>query len=127
MSLKPVFAILIVFVLSLMPLPAQAQRGEQMLQEKRDLASVLGEAHYIRTLCNGQKDQYWRNFMSQMLDLEGGVEYRRSLLVRAFNLGYRTQSRRSSGVCNSQSPVEESKLATRGRKLAERIALGYLN
>ena len=104
---------------------AQTANGGQLLKEKRDLAGLLGEAHYIRTLCNGANDQYWRNFMRDFLDLEGESPSRRSLFVTAFNRGYRYQSHRST-TCSQATASDEARLARKGKTLAEEIALSYL-
>ena len=65
--------------------------------------------------------------MFRLLDLEAVTESRRSLLIKAFNHGYRYQGERMAPVCNAQAPVIEKQLASQGRRLAETIAVGYLN
>lgn len=108
-------------------LPAAAQTSDaRMLASKRDLAGVLGEAHFIRTLCNGKSDQYWRNYMADFLKLEGDPASHRSLYIQAFNRGYKFRSTRLS-VCTVDLSREEAVLATKGRKLAENIAISYLD
>lgn len=104
---------------------AQSASDTQLLREKRDLAGLLGQAHYIRTLCNGANDQYWRNFMRDFLDLEGTVPSRRSIFVTAFNRGYSYQSHHAA-ICNHATASDEVRLAQKGKVLAEEIALSYL-
>lgn len=106
---------------------AAAQGADNLhLAEKRDLAGLLGQAHYVRTLCNGKRDQYWRNFMRDFLELEAVNESRRSLFVKAFNYGYRYQSDHSSRSCSADTPALEAEIARQGRRLSETIAMGYL-
>ena len=74
----------------------------KFLAEKRDLAGILGEIHYIRTTCNGNGDQYWRNFMRDFLALEASSDSRRASYVTAFNRGYRKQDKRVKGRCSAK-------------------------
>ncbi|MEM6626404.1 MAG: TIGR02301 family protein [Pseudomonadota bacterium] len=97
----------------------------RFLSQKRDLASVLGEVHYIRTLCNGKGDQYWRNHMRAFLDIEAASSSRRRMLVDAFNRGYANLNSRLD-ACTPDVAVMEARLSEEGRKLAETIAAGYL-
>lgn len=105
---------------------AQPYSANQYLTFKRDLAGVLGEAHYIRTLCNGPKDQYWRNFMADFLIHEATSKSRKSLYTKAFNRGYKFQSNKITR-CDSNAAILEVSLATKGRKMAESIATQYMN
>ncbi len=105
---------------------AQQLSADQSLTIKRDLAGVLGEVHYIRTLCNGSKDQYWRNFMSDFLKHEAISQQRKSLFTAAFNRGYKFQSQRLSR-CDSRVAILEVTLASKGRRMAESIAAQYMN
>src|SRR5690349_9681822 len=73
--------------------PPQMQR-EAPLQLVADLAETLGRAHAIRTLCNGDQDSTWRNYMLNLMAYEGGG--RRASLTDAFNRGYRGQNRETS-------------------------------
>ncbi len=49
--------------------PAQAQEGPSV-QALSELAGLLGRAHAIRSLCSGDSDQTWRNYMFNMLAIE---------------------------------------------------------
>ncbi|MBB35192.1 MAG: TIGR02301 family protein [Hirschia sp.] len=109
------------------PPVSHAQEDSRYLTQKRDLAGLLGQVHFIRTVCNGEGDQYWRNFMRDFLELEAVNESRRSLFVKAFNHGYRYQSRQLTQGCSASAVQIEIALAQEGRRLAERIATGYLN
>ncbi|MFC7290993.1 TIGR02301 family protein [Hirschia litorea] len=107
------------------PLYAQSYGTDQSLTMKRDLAGVLGEAHYIRTLCNGANDQYWRNYMRDFLKHEGISKERKSLFTTAFNRGYKFQSERLFR-CDSAVASLEVTLASKGRKMAETLAAQYM-
>lgn len=114
-----------VFLVSLAFASAANAEDDRYLTEKRDLAGILGEVHYLRTLCNGQTDQIWRNYMRDFLDIEAKSKSRRSTYVSAFNRGYKYQRRRMDSCSQSAVSVERS-LSTKGRLLAEKIALSYL-
>lgn len=94
-------------------------RRQQYLQETRQLAQVLGNAHYLRLLCVGRGDQSWREYMRQLLDREGGP--RRTDLVDAFNVGYRTGEERFS-VCSPAAQAEEAELKAQGLRLADTLS-----
>lgn len=94
-------------------------RRQQYLQETRQLAQVLGNAHYLRLLCAGRGDQSWREFMRQLLDREGGA--RRTDLVDAFNLGYRTGEERFP-ACSPAAQAEETELKAQGLRLADTLS-----
>jgi len=107
--------------------PARAQEPEGPgIASLADLAATLGEAHAIRSLCNGDNDQTWRNYMQNLMDLEAPSGARRSSLTSAFNRGYRTQSSRHKS-CTPDLPSVEAQIAARGRAIAETIAQSYLN
>ena len=105
---------------------AQQSGSDGDLTLKRDLAGILGEVHYIRTLCNGSKDQYWRNYMRDFLKHEASSKQKKSLFTKAFNRGYKHR-RRLLDRCDTNAAQLESSLATRGREIAENIAVQYMN
>lgn len=90
-----------------------------------DLADILGQAHAIRTACNGEGDQTWRSYMMEMMSIEAPGGGRRSELTRAFNQGYRSQSRRIRS-CTPDLAETEAQLGVRGRNLADTITRIYL-
>jgi uncharacterized protein (TIGR02301 family) len=90
-----------------------------------ELAKSLGEAHAVRTLCNGADDQTWRDYMLQFLEMEAGGGAARSTLTSAFNQGYR-QVRTKLAACATDLTATEAEIARRGRALADRIAESYL-
>jgi len=91
-----------------------------------DLAETLGRAHAVRTLCNGDTDSTWRNYMLNLMSYEAPGGDRRASLTDAFNRGYRGQNRETSS-CAAGMPAIEAGIARRGRELSEAIARTYLN
>lgn len=91
-----------------------------------DLAETLGRAHAVRTLCNGDTDSTWRNYMLNLMSYEAPSGPRRASLTDAFNRGYRGQNRETSS-CTASMPAIEAGIARRGRELSEAIARTYLN
>jgi len=94
-------------------------RRQQYLGEARQLAHVLGHAHYLRLLCAGRGDQSWRDFMRQLLDREGGA--RRTDLIEAFNNGYRVGEERFPS-CTAGAQAQENELKAQGLRLADTLA-----
>jgi uncharacterized protein (TIGR02301 family) len=128
MSLR---TLLVAGLLALAPLPAFAQEQELPVAQApielvADLAEVLGRAHAVRTVCNGDNDSTWRNYMLNLMAIEAPSGSRRAALTDAFNRGYRGQSRETS-ACNDQMPRIEAGIARRGRELSDEIARSYLN
>ena len=117
--------------LMIAPLPAMAQEPEPPIASApiemvAGLAEVLGRAHAVRTVCNGDTDSTWRNYMLNLMAIEAPSGSRRAALTDAINRGYRGQSRETS-ACNDQMPTIEAGIARRGRELADSIARSYLN
>jgi len=89
------------------------------------MAMNLGQLHYLRTLCFGQSDQKWRNFASQMIDVESpDDEDRRKNLIRAFNKGYYIEQDRHNG-CSQAVSLDVAALAENGRQLAGMLGNPY--
>ena len=103
------------------PRPPETPEGrrQQYLLESRQLANVLGQAHYLRLLCAGRGDQSWRDFMRQLLDREGGP--RRTDLIDAFNAGYRVGEERFP-ACTPGALAQESELKAQGLRLADTLS-----
>lgn len=101
--------------LSETPQARRAQYGDEL----RQLAQVLGGAHYLRVLCVGRGDQSWRQFMTAMLDREGGA--RRTDLVDGFNAGYRDIELRFPN-CSPAAQAYETELKNQGMRLADTLA-----
>lgn len=129
-------AALIAASLVLFAAPAFAQDPEELqepapqryapIEMLSDLAETLGRAHAVRTLCNGDTDSTWRNYMLNLMSYEAPGGARRAALTDAFNRGYRGQNRETSS-CTASMPAIEAAIARRGRELSEAIARTYLN
>ena len=113
---------------AVMPAMAQEATGAGPPMETLvELADLLGRAHAIRSLCNGEADHTWRNYMFNMMAIEApSGSPRKSALTGAFNRGFRDQQARS-GRCGADSPKQEAEIAARGRALAEIVAGTYLH
>ena len=86
------------------------------------MANILGQLHYLRTLCFSNNDQKWRSKAAEMMRLEAkdNAAYHQQL-IRAFNAGYYGQEARYS-KCNKAVAIDVAALAETGRRLS--IMLG---
>ncbi len=102
---------------------ANAQvRSQDYFRDVVSLSESLGKAHGIRTLCNGRGDQYWREYMQRLLDVEapfqGGL--RRSM-IDGFNAGFKISSDQFN-ICTQTAIEGEKMYAAEGRELTTRLA-----
>ena len=89
------------------------------------LAKNLGQLHYLRTLCFGTSDQKWRDYASEMMNVEAGVDSaRRKNLVRAFNPGYYQEKERHF-TCSEAVSVDVAALSENGRHIASMLGDPY--
>ncbi len=118
-------ALLLVLTASL---PARAQEGAgPPVETLAELADLLGQAHAIRSVCNGDSDQTWRNYMFNMLAIEAPTgSPRKNALTSAFNRGFRNQQARAS-KCSPDMARTEAEIAARGKAVAEAVAASYLH
>ena len=102
---------------------SQSTANGPVYQDKLiDLAGVLGRIHSIRVLCNGQSDQYWRNYMRNLLELEApSPGYLRSRMVDNFNSSY-TEEQAAQGSCSVSATRAETTLSERGRQISDSLA-----
>jgi uncharacterized protein (TIGR02301 family) len=98
------------------PPPSLAQRRSDYDQDARALAQVMGAAHYLRWLCFGRRDQMWRQFMGDLLDLED--QRLRGELARAFNEGFDAE-RLKFDSCSARAQASEREWKAKGLKLAD--------
>ncbi|HET9161444.1 MAG TPA: TIGR02301 family protein, partial [Caulobacteraceae bacterium] len=76
----------LVTVLALLAaLPTAAQTREETLS---NLAFVIGQSHGLRQLCQGPGDQYWRQRMTRLIELEAPDPAARAPLAEHFNDGF---------------------------------------
>lgn len=89
------------------------------------LAKNLGQMHYLRTLCFGEEDQVWRNYMAQMMEVEAAddSETQREM-TQAFNAGYYLEQQRHTS-CNESVSVDVAALAENGRSVARMLGDPY--
>ena len=89
------------------------------------LAKNLGQLHYLRTLCFGTSDQKWREYATEMMNVEAGVDSaRRKNLVRAFNTGYYQEKDRHF-TCSEAVSVDVAALSENGRHIASMLGDPY--
>ncbi|ABI77732.1 conserved hypothetical protein [Hyphomonas neptunium ATCC 15444] len=113
---------------SMMPALPQGNlpvRGPDYFRDAADLAGVLGGAHAIRVLCNGNEDQYWRRYMADLLTTEAPEPGNlRSSLVSSFNETY-SQTADQFRICDGRAVEAEARYARRGEEIAGRLATHY--
>ena len=89
------------------------------------LSKNLGQLHYLRTLCFGTSDQKWRDYATEMMNVEAGVDSaRRKNLVRAFNTGYYQEKDRHF-TCSEAVSVDVAALSENGRHIASMLGDPY--
>ena len=100
-------------------------RNQAYLRDTVRLAGVLGSAHGVRYVCNGEDDQYWRQHMIELLTLEAPRRGpRREAMVDAFNDSF-SDARRRYRRCDQDTVDAEKRYAAEGRDLADRLARYY--
>lgn len=89
------------------------------------LAKNLGQMHYLRTLCFGDDDQRWREYMSEMLDIEApGDTPKQRELTQAFNAGFYLEKGRHT-VCSPSVSADVAALAENGRSVSRMLGDPY--
>jgi uncharacterized protein (TIGR02301 family) len=114
----------LLFALVLLAGPTQAlaqDRPPAARQNLIDLAYVLGEAHALRQVCEGVRDQYWRQRMIRLVDTEQPDAAMERRLRESFNTGFATRQGEFP-VCTPAAHAAETAAMRRGRGLAERLA-----
>ena len=107
---------------ALLALPAHAQaRSPAVRVSLADLAYVLGQAHALRTRCDGEGDQVWRARMARLVELERPDRAFRDQLFEGFNAGYLTANA-AHPRCDARAQAEAARVAARGRDLARVLA-----
>lgn len=98
------------------PIPSAQDRRRQYDADARELAKVMGAAHYLRWLCYGRRDQLWRVHMSELLERED--QRLRTALAEAFNVGFDTERERFDS-CTNRAQASEVEWKAKGLKLAD--------
>ncbi|MGJ3230954.1 MAG: TIGR02301 family protein [Oceanicaulis sp.] len=108
------------------PASAQAQERYEDTYPVEQLATVLGELHYIYFSCEGRDAQLWRETMLELLEHEAPTRGSyRDRLIAGFNDGFRIQQRNRTR-CGAEAEMAERRLAARGRNLSEQLRREYL-
>lgn len=110
--------------------PRRIENGSPLQTYETDLgglSKVLGAAHYIRILCQGRGDQFWRQRMAAVMALEGppGTP-RRVLMSQNFNAGYRETEEHFS-TCSPEAQATEAQLKAQGIRYSQALAARYKN
>jgi uncharacterized protein (TIGR02301 family) len=101
--------------------PATAQeRSPAERQALVDLAYVLGESHALRQACEGEGDQFWRQRMIALSEVETPDEALDRRLRTAFNTGF-VSAQAAHAECGPEVRQALARAAAQGRALALRI------
>ncbi len=96
----------------------QPLRGEAWYRGQLvELSEVLGGAHYLRVLCDGQRSQRWREFMRGVIEREPNYN---AILVEGFNRGYRNEEARFHS-CDNQAQQMEAELRAQGLRVSQAL------
>ena len=113
--------ILIALLLAAGPAAVAQERSPPQRQVLGDLAYAIGESHALRQLCNGATDQYWRDRMLRLTQVENADAAFDALLRERFNVGY-AAGQAAAPVCGPASRRAEAAAAARGEALARQLA-----
>ena len=91
-------------------------------QALSDLAYALGESHALRQLCAGAGDQYWRDRMVRLTQVESADQAFDAVLRERFNTGFAAGQAEAS-ACNAVSRRAEAAAASRGQALARKLSV----
>ena len=106
----------------LLTAPAAAQeRAPPERATLGDLAYVLGESHGLRQLCMGPNDQYWRDRMLRLTQVEEADPQFDATLRERFNTGY-ASGQAAAPACGPASKRAEAAAASRGQALASKLS-----
>jgi uncharacterized protein (TIGR02301 family) len=100
--------------------PASAE-DDRFGRQVQDLAEILGQVHYMRSLCAEGEDMVWRDAMMELIRLEEPSQNERREMTRRFNQGYHA-ARDRFPECDVQARREMEKLAAEGARLSARLA-----
>lgn len=105
--------------------PVMAQTAEEYRQRQSDLvelASVFGELHHIRRLCEPRLEgDVWRERMKSLVELEQPAAEARENMVKRFNTGYRNAGDHFSS-CNRRARDHAASRAAFAHTIVRRLA-----
>ncbi len=112
-----------ILALSLIAAPALAQdRPPAERQTLGELAYVLGESHALRQVCMGPGDQYWRDRMLRLTQVEDRDAAFDAVIRERFNTGY-AAGQAEAQDCDAYSRRAEAAAAARGQALAQKLSV----
>ncbi len=115
---KPIFLSLI-----LVAGPALAQeRTPAERQTLGELAYALGESHALRQICTGLNNQYWRDRMLRLTQVEDGDASFDAAIRERFNTGY-AAGQAEGPDCDPATLRAEAAAAARGQALAQKLSV----
>ena len=97
------------------------ERAPAERQTLLDLAYVLGQTHALRQACEGEGDQYWRDRMARLIDVEAADEGFTGQMQSRFNAGYNS-SQAEFPTCTAESRHALIAAAQRGQGLATKLS-----
>ncbi len=104
---------------------AQSQTANDYQQRQNDLielASVFGELHHIRRICEPRlESDIWRERMKKLVDLEQPQHDAREEMVQRFNAGYRNAGDHFPR-CSTRARDHAAARALFARRLVERLS-----
>lgn len=103
------------------PYQPQVLRSNLLLS----LSQTLGGVHYLRVVCEGRDEQYWRERMIELMELESGGYRLREAMITAFNEGYYEEERRHPR-CGGDLKAARDRLSAEGQRLAKQLGDPYL-
>lgn len=134
MNLRPALLALLIAAIAAPALAQPQRQGQQQQQQATpqrteewyrsqlvELSEVLGGSHYLRVLCDGRRDQRWREYMRGVLSREPRYH---DQLVEGFNRGYRQEESRFSD-CSQAATQAEAELRARGLRVAGGLRARY--
>jgi uncharacterized protein (TIGR02301 family) len=115
-------------ILACLALPARAAEGDAAPfdGDLERLAEILGSLQYLRTVCNANEGQKWRNEMQALIDAEVPSGERRHKIVAGFNRGYRG-FQQTYRTCTPAATVAIRRYLDEGAKIAREITARYAN
>lgn len=97
------------------------ERSPAARETLADLAYTLGQAHALRTRCEGEGDQVWRSRMVRLIDVERPDAAFREQLFDSFNTGFMSANA-AHPRCGRGARREAAEVALRGRDLSRVLA-----
>lgn len=98
----------------------QRSQGETTQDRLMRLSELLGELHYVRSLCDPQNPSFWRDRMNEMIRLEKPPIQQRNDMIGQFNTGY-NEAKAQFTTCTDQARSLSEAAAREGEGLARQL------